>query len=102
MTGGERARLATDRARTWGIRVRSRREALGLSQSQVASLAGVSPQTISKVEYDDILPRPRTMEAIARALGSSCEGLFPHSARPAEPAPPHERNRPGRPREQVA
>lgn len=77
-----RASRAADRReaeKTWGVRVYERREVLGISQAQVVRAAAgkITQQTISKVENNEILPRPTTMKVLAGALGISIEELFP-------------------------
>lgn len=68
--------------RSWGSRVSERREDLKLSQAQVVKASGgeVTQQTISKIENNEILPRPGTMQVLARALGTTVEELFPWSS----------------------
>jgi transcriptional regulator with XRE-family HTH domain len=88
MTGDQRAAKATDAAVSWGMRVQRRREELEWTQVDVAKNMGVAPQTISKIERDEIVPRLRTMESLAQALGTTLEELFPLSARPmSQPSP---------------
>jgi transcriptional regulator with XRE-family HTH domain len=69
-----------ERNKSWGARCVERRTELGLSQEHVATLAKRSQQTISKIEGDEIIARFSTMEAVARALGTSVEALFPYSS----------------------
>jgi transcriptional regulator with XRE-family HTH domain len=52
------------------------RRARGLSQLDLARLAGVSRETISLIERGE-LPRMRTAHAIARALGVALDVLLP-------------------------
>lgn len=52
------------------------RRARGLSQRDLARLAGVSRETISLIERGE-LPRVRTAHAIARALGEALDVLLP-------------------------
>ena len=46
-----------------------RREAIGLSQAQVAEASGVSPNYIGVVERGEKLPALDTLESLAHALG---------------------------------
>lgn len=69
--------------RTWGIRVSDRREALGFTQATVAKLSKLPQQTISRVELERVAPRYETMAAIAKALATSVEDLFPIEAYPS-------------------
>lgn len=55
---------------TLAHRVRQRREELGLTQAQLADLAGTRQQTIQKIE-GGIIKRPRNIKAIATALKES-------------------------------
>ena len=56
--------------------VRGRREALGLSQSDVAEAAGLSRQLIGTVETGRHVPSVNAALALARALGTTVEDLF--------------------------
>lgn len=65
-------------ARQWGTNVRHRRQALDLTQRQLAELAGnTTVQTISKVEAGEIAPRDYLKLAIAAALATEVDALFP-------------------------
>lgn len=59
---------------------------MDLSQGQVGRIAGIPQQTVSRVELDKHVPRYATMAAIARALGSSVEELFPMESHPGQRA----------------
>jgi DNA-binding XRE family transcriptional regulator len=48
--------------------VASRREALGLSQRELAKRAGISHTVISRIEGGDHSPSPKTLERLAEAL----------------------------------
>ena len=48
--------------------VASRREALGISQRELAKRAGVSHTVISRIESGEHSPSPRTLERLAEAL----------------------------------
>lgn len=61
------------------------RRARGFSQGDLARLAGVSVPTISLIERGKSLPRVRTIQAIARVLGTSTDELLP-SLPDAEPS----------------
>jgi transcriptional regulator with XRE-family HTH domain len=69
-------------SRSWGKRVERRRLHLGLSQEALGTLAGLPQQTVSRVELNLVVPRYRTMAALAGALGTSIELLFPMDAYP--------------------
>jgi DNA-binding XRE family transcriptional regulator len=57
-------------------RLRARREQVGLSQEDLAAVAGVSRQTIGAMEADTNLPRVDVAIAIAGALGVNVSELF--------------------------
>ena len=66
-----------------GMRLRFARQARGLSQQQLAGMAGVSRQAVSAVESGLSDPSLRAALALARALGLSVEEMFG----PGIPAP---------------
>jgi putative molybdopterin biosynthesis protein len=55
---------------------RALREAAGLTQGELASIAGVSRQLVGSLETGRHLPRVDTALALARALGVTAETLF--------------------------
>ncbi len=59
-----------------GRRVRRRRRALGLSQDELATRAGISRQGVGAVERGDHLPRVDAALRLARALGTTVEELL--------------------------
>ena len=64
-------------AETWGSRVQQRRAALTLTQLELARRCGLTQQTISKIERNEIVPRDRVKHLIAEKLGTSVSDLFP-------------------------
>lgn len=68
--------------RTLGQRVRARREHLGLSQEALAAAAGVSRDSISRLERGRISPNLVTFGKIAETLNTSASALLAeqHSA----------------------
>lgn len=54
-----------------GARVRSAREAIGLTQRQLADQIQYDPVHLSRTERGLVLPRGRYLSALARALGCS-------------------------------
>lgn len=56
--------------------VRSLRQAAGLTQSELAAMAGVSRQLVGSLESGRHLPRVDAALALARALGVTTEALF--------------------------
>ena len=63
-----------------GVRLRLARLASGLSQEQLATLAGVSRQAVAGIEAGRFDPSLRVALDLARALGRSVEDLFAHPA----------------------
>ena len=57
--------------------LRKRRQKLGLSQVQIATLTGMSNGTISDFELGKREPWPKAREALARALDTTEVDLFP-------------------------
>ena len=67
--------------RFWGRSVRQRREDLAMTLAQVAALAGTSIQTISKIEAGEIAARDHLRIALAFALSTEVDRLFPMPTR---------------------
>ena len=67
-----------------GTRLRLARQARGLSQQQLAGVAGVTRQAVSAVESGHSDPSLRVALSLARALGMTVEALFG----PGEPGDP--------------
>jgi transcriptional regulator with XRE-family HTH domain len=59
----------SDMETSLGGRVRNLRKERGLSQRELASLAGLSPNAISLIERDEISPSVATLQRLAGALG---------------------------------
>jgi molybdate-binding protein/DNA-binding XRE family transcriptional regulator len=82
----------TESSQSAGARLRLARQARGLSQQQLAGVAGVTRQAVSAVESGHSDPSLRVALALARALGMTVEELFgpgdlgdPVLARPVAP-----------------
>jgi len=77
-----RAQLRNQRS-TWGSKVKARRTALGLTLAQVAEMSegAVRAQTLSKIELGEIEPRDYMKLAIAVALLTEVDALFPMPSR---------------------
>lgn len=58
------------------VRVRERRREVGLTQSQLAELTGISRQALSAIEAGRQSPSTVVSLGLARALGSSVDDLF--------------------------
>src|SRR5271163_1824853 len=82
--GDEAGRGMTEVAHADGARLRLARQARGLSQQQLAGVAGVTRQAVSAVESGHSDPSLRVALALARALGMTVEELFG----PGDPADP--------------
>lgn len=63
--------------RLWGARLREARRARGLTQPQLAAMAGVAQQSVSKMERGESCPHDRVKLQLARALGVNPGTLFP-------------------------
>lgn len=61
----------------WGSRLREARRARGLTQPQLAEMAGVAQQSVSKVERGEACPHDRVKLQLAHALGVNPSSLFP-------------------------
>ena len=57
--------------------LRKIREQRGLTLQAVAYLAGVDAATISRIENEQVRPKPETVVVIARALGVSINRIAP-------------------------
>jgi putative molybdopterin biosynthesis protein len=74
----------TEISQPGGARLRLARQARGLSQQQLAGVAGVTRQAVSAVESGHSDPSLRVALGLARALGMTVEELFG----PGEPGDP--------------
>jgi transcriptional regulator with XRE-family HTH domain len=68
--------LVTPATTSVSIRVRERRHALGLSQSGLAELAGVSPELVSRIERGRCLPSLPTLVTFANVLRTTPNDLL--------------------------
>lgn len=60
-----------------GIKIKERREELGMTQEELAQKSGISRQTISSIEtgkYENVLVG--TLASIATALGTTVDKIF--------------------------
>jgi transcriptional regulator with XRE-family HTH domain len=62
--------LGSDNPRDLGVRIRLRREELGISQAEVAERAGISRQLVSRIEHGQYRAEFGGVMAIIRALGA--------------------------------
>ena len=58
------------------LKLKSARDALDLSQQQLAEKVGVSRQTINAIEKGDYNPTIKLCVAICRVLGKTLDDLF--------------------------
>ena len=63
-----------------GVRSRSLREAAGMSQLQLAELAGIQPSHLSRIEAGKYAVTFETVQAIAEALGMTVDLVDPRLA----------------------
>ena len=77
--------LTTRYAQRRSTPLRIWRAASGLSQCELASLAGVRHETVCRLELDRNEPRRSTADHLADALGVDVEELFPPKTGGAEP-----------------
>jgi transcriptional regulator with XRE-family HTH domain len=61
---------------TLGQRVREKRKALGMTQTALADLAGISQSTIVRTERDETVPDGATLLVLARELQTSVPWLL--------------------------
>jgi transcriptional regulator with XRE-family HTH domain len=73
---GSPLRVAPTLANRLGSRIRVRREAISLTQAQLAEKSGVSSNYIGVVERGEKLPTLDTLENVAEALGVGLGGLL--------------------------
>ena len=63
-----------------GVRIRSLREAAGMSQLQLAELAGIQSSHLSRIEAGKYAVTFETVQAIAEALGMTVDVIDPRLA----------------------
>lgn len=83
MTKEEGAALGLAGRRLFGAEVRARRQAMGLSQGQLAARAGLDRQSVNRAENANVSPGVDKVYQLAAALGCGPGDLLP----PQEPAP---------------
>lgn len=81
--GGRRRRagLATDPVEVplslWGALLREMRRTRGLTQPELAAMAGLAQQSVSKIERGEACPHDRVKLQLAYALSVSPSTIFP-------------------------
>jgi transcriptional regulator with XRE-family HTH domain len=79
-------------------RLRALREAAGLSQYEVAKRAGLTRQTLSRLEMGDREPGWQTVQLLAHVLGATCTDFLDPAVKPPADVPgPRPRGRPRKP-----
>lgn len=66
-----------------GTRVRSRRQALGQTQEELASLIGVTHQHVSRIESGRAAPSLELLVKLSRTFGATTDFLLTGDDRPA-------------------
>jgi DNA-binding XRE family transcriptional regulator len=82
---GETENDGRESEKSWSLCLLERRQMFGLSQTQLAVLAGVTQQAVSAIETGAANPRITTARKIALALSTDLETLFPSSSAPSVP-----------------
>jgi transcriptional regulator with XRE-family HTH domain len=77
-------------------RLRSIREAAGLSQYEVARRSGLSRETLSKLEKGDREPSWGTIQLLALVLKVPCTEFLDPAVKPPEDTGPRPRGRPAK------
>jgi transcriptional regulator with XRE-family HTH domain len=62
--------------RYWGWRIRTRRQQLGLSETQLAAQVGVGQWQVSRIESGERAPTIWQLFDLARALNTSIDALL--------------------------
>jgi transcriptional regulator with XRE-family HTH domain len=87
--------MLMDRRNFFATRLRKEREKAGISQYRLGQLAGISKQSLSRLEMGLSQPNWETVQRIAAALGTDCRVFAdPSLAKLAEPTPVGQRGRP--------
>ena len=73
---------------TLALRIREKRKAMGLTQEQLAELAGVSTNFLARMEMSDRTPSLSTLSRLANALRVQVADLLTSSSGKAGPVPP--------------
>jgi transcriptional regulator with XRE-family HTH domain len=82
------------RQQTFADRLRAAREKAGVTPYRLAQLSGITKQAISRLESGQSQPTWDTVQALARALGVSCEAFTTPPPAPAAAPPVKPRGRP--------
>jgi len=69
----------------FGKRFRQIRKRFGYTQEKMAEIAGIEPQSISKIESGKNFPLLTNLDKIAQKLGIEIEDFFDYSHKVSEP-----------------
>ena len=84
----------SDKHLAFADRLKSLREAAGLSQYALAQRSGLTKQALSRLELGENEPTWATVQLIAAALGVDCREFVDPGLKPPAPEPPRPRGRP--------
>jgi transcriptional regulator with XRE-family HTH domain len=84
----QRIQDGSSEAETLGALLRRERTARGMSQSQLAALAGTDKSRISRIERGDVEPTVAMVVRLATGLGIEPGELFPKVLPPPDPTAP--------------
>lgn len=65
-----------------GLKIRSRRKQLGMTQEQLAEMLGVGHQALSRIEQGHMAPKMDRLPALAKALQCTVSDLFRDDSEP--------------------
>jgi DNA-binding Xre family transcriptional regulator len=80
--GARLAEVAAEQARQIGLRIRELREQRHLSSKELAARAGISPQSLSRIEHGHHDVVFTTLQRILAAMGCRLQDLVVESRRP--------------------
>ena len=67
-----------------GNRILEIRKRKGLSQEELAEMAGISLRTLQRIEKGETEPRGYTLKSICQALGTDVEEVYDYGKEPAK------------------
>lgn len=68
--------MAVELSGIFGAALRANRQARGLTQAELAERVGLAVEAYGRLERGLVLPRARTLVALARALGVTADSLL--------------------------
>ncbi len=86
-----------DKAGAFAVRLKTIREAAGLSQYALAQRSGLTKQALSRLELGEREPTWETVQLLAVALGVDCREFVDPGIKPPPAAEPKPRGRPRKP-----